>query len=258
MIKLYVSHHRPCSHIFSSNIVTPISVGNFNGNEFGIELRDDTLVNISNKNDRFCELTVQYWAWKNDLASQYIGFMHYRRIFDFSEMPKRESRWGIVEDHSTKIDQGTYNHYGLTDAAISLQVAPYDIVLPNLWDVRNSTKQSVREQYISSDGMSESQYDTLYSIVYDLFPDYFETFDQVSNGHYAYFTNMFICRRNILNEYSSWLFAICDEYERRRGHEFRIVGHLAERLMTVWFLKTIKEDASLRVNHLPRVFFHNI
>jgi hypothetical protein len=261
MIKLYVSHHKPCSHVFNSNIIASIAVGTFaNSTDISpeIKLKDNTLLNISEKNNTLCELTAQYWAWKNDNASEYIGFMHYRRIFDFSETKKRESRWGLIEDHSTKITDDVYSRYGLDDSSISLQISPYDIILPNLWDVRLAGKKNVRDQYITVDGFYSEQYDVLYSIIYDLFPDYFETFDIVSNGFYSYFTNMFVCRRYLLNDYCEWLFAICEEYERRTGSEPRIIAHLAERLLTVWFSKTIKDNPSLRVNHLSRVFFHNI
>jgi len=49
---------------------------------------DDTGENISSRNEIFCEITSQYWAWKNyeQLGNpDYIGFMHYRRHFLFND-----------------------------------------------------------------------------------------------------------------------------------------------------------------------------
>ena len=38
--------------------------------------------NISAKNSQYCELTAQYWAWKN-IDCDYYGFFHYRRYLTF-------------------------------------------------------------------------------------------------------------------------------------------------------------------------------
>ena len=43
---------------------------------------------ISEKNPSYCELTVQYYAWKNEEAD-YYGFCHYRRFFCFDKSIKK-------------------------------------------------------------------------------------------------------------------------------------------------------------------------
>ena len=43
-------------------------------------MRDDAGENISAKNPQFCELTAQYWVWRNACADcANVGFVHYNR-----------------------------------------------------------------------------------------------------------------------------------------------------------------------------------
>lgn len=62
----------------------PIQVGKAISNvDLGIQ-GDDTGDNISASNPNFCELTAQYWYWKNGNHTKYVGLNHYRRYFDFN------------------------------------------------------------------------------------------------------------------------------------------------------------------------------
>lgn len=101
-IKILVGYHRPAT-LLKSDIYVPIHLGRAVAREKSKDgvlseqgsrwlhdnmIGDDTGDNISSRNRVFCELTGIYWAWKNYEAlgnPDYVGFMHYRRIFDFKQ-----------------------------------------------------------------------------------------------------------------------------------------------------------------------------
>lgn len=63
-----------------SNIFIPLHVGKKGKEDLGY-IGDDTGENISEKNPNYCELTGQYWIWKNIKDVDYLGICHYRRFF---------------------------------------------------------------------------------------------------------------------------------------------------------------------------------
>ena len=74
--------------------------------------RDDEGENISVKNPQYCELTAQYWAWKNLTEPRVMGLVHYRRYF-VKDM--------YAPDVKSQI---------LTAAEADALLEKYDIVLP--------------------------------------------------------------------------------------------------------------------------------
>ena len=64
------------------NVYIPIQGGKaISDVNLGIQ-GDDTGDNISEKNKRYCESSVLYWAWKNLKDVEYIGLAHYRRLYN--------------------------------------------------------------------------------------------------------------------------------------------------------------------------------
>lgn len=95
-IKILTSYHKR-SELISSDIIKPIQVGtDITGCINPAHLHDNTGDNISAKNKMYCELTAQYWAWKN-LDADYYGFMHYRRYFSFDNGALKRNHMDFVE-----------------------------------------------------------------------------------------------------------------------------------------------------------------
>ena len=72
------------------------------------------------------------------------------------------------------------------------------------------------------------------------------------NGVVFNYANMLICRKEVFDAYSSWLFDILFELEKRidisgyNQYQSRIFGFISERIMRVWFIKN-----KMRIKELP-------
>ncbi len=194
-------------------------------NHAEIAIKDDTGDNISIKNPEFCELTAQYWVWKNrDGKDSNIGFVHYRRYFYTDH---RKKQIVPVECFSNDLKQA-------------------DVILPEPWVMR----QTVKAQFAQYHNVNDLN--TVRQIIHEQCPEYISAFDQVMRGHSLYAYNMFVMSSNHFNEYMTWLFAVLEEAESRidvskyDAYNQRLFGFLSERLLNVWV-----NARKLRVKEYP-------
>ncbi|WP_283602883.1 DUF4422 domain-containing protein [Serratia proteamaculans] len=256
-IKIYTCHHKP-SAFLESALIQPIHVGRDNNkNEIGCP-GDDTGENISFKNPFYCELTAHYWVWKNAQPTDYVGFMHYRRHFNFSEdqlIP--EDNWGVI--NYEKIDEIYHSKFGLNDKDISQCLTDVDMVLPKKWDVSAAGSKNNYQHYKVSNYLHIEDYDAALSTLAELYPEYKTAADKFNNASDGYYTNMFVMRQSIFNDYSEWLFSILERLEDKlrfknyNAQEKRVVGHISERLLNIYIAYQI-EQHSFKVKELQRTF----
>ncbi|KVN81195.1 hypothetical protein WK05_18030 [Burkholderia ubonensis] len=90
-------------------------------------------------------------------------------------------------------------------------------------------------------------------------PEDLASFDEVLSGRSGYFTNIFVLRRDLFNQYCEWLFDILFEMEKRLDMTNystaarRVFGYMSERLFNVFVKKYITNDPSAFVE-AERVF----
>lgn len=232
--EIYVVSHKK-TRMPDGDIYLPVQVGPAEENFQGF-VRDNTGDNIASKNPNYCELTVQYWAWKNRNVDV-KGIVHYRRLFSNGKkmlFASPEKKFQNVLDEKT-LGEIMKNH---------------DVILPKK---RNYFIETLWSHYIHShktEGLV-----ALRDVIAEKYPDYLEKFDEVTSRTKAHMFNMIISKSPIFDEYSKWLFEVLGEVEKRvdisdySSYEARIYGFLSELLMDVWI-----EKNNINYYELPVMF----
>lgn len=254
--KIFLVYHQD-THIVKSDILEPVQVGD-GPSLVGCHTRDNSGDNIASLNDRYCEMTAVYWAWKNLDAHDYIGLMHYRRFFDFKENRLHLDQWGVVNWPAFTTD--FEGRFGLYDAAIASAIKGYDIILPKKWSVRNAGCRNLREHYLQSPFHHASDLTLCRDVIADRCPEYLPSWNLVLAESTGWFNNMFVLRREIFDAYCKWLFPLLSDVEkaipfaRYSAQEKRVMGYLAERLFNVWISHYLDSTSNVCVRELDRVF----
>lgn len=243
--KLFVCCHRP-SFVPKQELLVPIQVGAALA-ERRMEgfVQDDTGENISALNRSYCELTAQYWAWKNCRAD-YVGFFHYRRYLYPDPAAKRPYVIRSLPSEALLNELG-YEDFGEL-------IGQYELIAPKGEDML----VSVREHYAASPHHRAKDLALAEEILRERCPDDAEAAERYLSGSVQYFGNIFIMRRAVFEDYCAWLFPLLAEFDRRAdttgysAQEKRVDGYLAERLLGIYFTRSRDK---LKTLELPRVHF---
>ncbi len=245
-IRIFVSCHKPFP-VPQDPLLVPVQVGAaLSEGALPGCLRDDTGENISAKNRSYCELTAQYWVWKN-VKADFFGFFHYRRYLHPDLTAKRPYR---VENAPTaevleKLGFGAFP--GL--------VEKYDLIAPSGEDMR----LSVRAHYAQAPYHHGRDLALAEELVRKMTPEYSGALEEYFSQSVCYFGNIYVMSASVFHRYCGWLFPILEEFDRRADltgygpQDLRVDGYLAERLFGVFYTKLKAEGA--KTLELPRVDF---
>ena len=206
-IKILVACHKP-GPVYQDEVYTPIHVGRAISkyqDEMADMIGDDSGDNISEKNLMYCELTAQYWAWKNLHNVEYVGFCHYQRYFKeqlVNQIPSILSRYDVV------------------------------LIKETLW----STLESNMVRYISWEDVT-----IFMKVLKKHHPEYEDITLKYLYGNILYSKNMMICRKKLFDEYAEWLFPLlaeCENYIKPSSYSRgrRALAYLGEYFMAVYML----------------------
>lgn len=235
-MKIYTITHKKFKKYARRNIYQSLLVGaNKNEGEEDFVKDNSFEGNISDKNPSFCELTGQYWIYKES-REDIVGLCHYRRYF-------------------TKNRKFLSRSMLLSERDIINYLSNYDIILP----------QKEKNQYngLTAKEFFCKKHDAIVwqecrAIVKQKYPEYLEAFDWFEGETEGYSYNMLICNKKLFDCYSEWLFDVLFALEEKidiskyDDYNSRMFGFISERLINVW----VKYN-DLRVKEVPIVFTEN-
>lgn len=202
--------------------------------------------NISGKNRFYCELTAQYWIWKN-CRSNYVGLFHYRRFLNFKTKEKVFHTFG--DNFAEK--------FGLTEAGVLALCRNYDVILPRKCPKGVSLYENYNNEHIAAD------LDAAVEIIGEKYPAMAETAEEVlRKSNEGYFMNILVTSKTFFDRYSAWLFDVLGELERRiqddvvrrSDYQKRVYGFVAERLMNV-YIEFLRKTENIKIKELPLLFW---
>ena len=218
-VKILVACHKP-GFVYQDDVYTPIHVGRAISkykDEMADMVGDNTGDNISDKNPYYCELTAQYWAWKNLHDVEYVGFCHYRRFFDIS------------------ITKHNIDAYFKNADVILLGYKSKEIIERNL------------VHYITIEDIT-----IFLMVMRKLYPEYEQAAINYLWGNRIHGKNMLVCKKEAFDSYAEWLFNILSECENfikkspyTRGR--RAYAYLGEFFMPVYFIHNHFRIKNVRV-----------
>ena len=236
-IKVIVAAHKKYQ-MPKDKMYLPLHVGAEGKDDIGYE-KDNSGDNISIKNPNFCELTGIYWAWKN-LDADYVGLVHYRRYFTLKKkLPKTEDekfKCVLTKEEAEKI------------------LGQTDVILPRL---RKYYIENLYSHYKHT--MHIEPLDATRQIIEKKYPEYLKEFDNLKKRTSAHMFNMFIMKKEILNDYCKWLFDILFDLEKKfKDKEYdkfhsRFYGRISELLLDVYFKTNNIKYEEVKVMDMQKV-----
>lgn len=227
-LTIYQTFHKDYVRNADCPWIQPVGVNGYQAEGFRSDGEGDD--NISSLNSFYCELTAQYWVWKNATADV-VGFYHYRRYLNyvFDATWQYQTTVGVPGDAS-------FLSYLTADGQRSklgeiLDVT--DAIVPK----RAGSNRSIEAHYLAHH--PAETWHAFMEELHDQHPGYrkfmplFKLNSTMSN------CNMVVIRREMFNDYCEELFPLIDAVYARIGAPYdsynnRYPGFLAERFLGFW------------------------
>lgn len=163
-------------------------------------------VNIDGKNGHYCELTALYYMWKHE-TDALCGLEHYRRYFYSG------------------------NHLLHREEAEEILSKDDIILVPH----HHPNHRTTYDWFLGTGKMQD--FDKWLALIHAAYPAFFDTMWDYCRSNLVYICNMFVARKELIDEYCSWIFPLLAKYDSLvglTGANRRIDGYLAEHTLGAW------------------------
>jgi hypothetical protein len=244
-------------------------VSNLPAPEDGSFMSDLGGVNLAG-NNRYSELRHQFFVWKNLIDQyDYIGFEHYRRLFfvdplsavqlanEFNDIWEMRLFFAAFNTVALQCESESFQQYLAMRRSFDANainqttqwIGSYDIVVPrpNIENIEQQWKTCFDDDVLWDtmvEGVNRSR-------IFRARPNVICFQLEV-----CYFANMYIMRRDLLDEYLTFCFEVLAFCQLRLEPGGRALGYFSERLFSFWLYQKRIEVPTLRVLELPLVMLH--
>ncbi|OON96065.1 MAG: hypothetical protein ATN31_10210 [Candidatus Epulonipiscioides saccharophilum] len=249
-IKIFVSHDTEKTITIDNSIYQNILTQAREEKVINSFFRDDIGDNISDKYNRYQELTVQYWAWKN-VDADYYGLCTQNKYLSFSNSnirnnPKTNFEFPApyFDEHPTidppikfeYLNNSNIQKLNLFDQAMKDAIEPYDMIITSHldWDI------TVMQQF-DVPSVLDNKLQLALNLIDEFSPEFSVAAHEYLNGYVYYPGQLYVMKKELFNEYCNWSFKILDELEKRIDFSnysiegLKILYYISERLLGVYY-----------------------
>lgn len=237
-IMLYAVYHRRLP-LAPDTGITPIYVSDATREALPEERTETPETSLDNS--RWSELSGVHEVWRNGPRSEYVGFCHYRRMFDFSQGDTREMPSRKAQQRGTRSTSVHYEAYLGRAAGTAVQLALKHfcedadtlIVAPPL-----ALDATVWDQYALLHNANDLCLIT--NLIARMHPHLTPHWAETLSAKALYANNLFIASWNRFEELCELWFGVLGAFEQRvpvRTHDRyqrRDISFLAERIQDAW------------------------
>lgn len=264
-IHIAVACHKP-SRLPRNACLVPVQVNAARAANKMDMARDDDGINISLKNPEYCELTAQYWEWKN-VEADYYGLCHYRRFLCFAAPENaRYNERGQIEAEA--IDDDNLSRFALEDEALTREVVEaYDVVtgpqqlVSGLFTPRGNQVSAYRHWTAHHRALIMTEdLEKMLDVLDDVAPAVGRDTREYLNGRYFSGFNCFVMKKELFGQLCEIEFQVLAQLEQLVDLSHyctqvsRIYGFMGE-IISSGFMYHLEKNG-YRVKHVPLVYFN--